>query len=120
MGENPQYTQSWSYPYDQSQQQYLVPPGTQTTDYSNYYSAAATVSQPFTQYQPQYQYSGTPVNAYANTVNASTVFGPPGVTPQPSPSAFQPNPPGVNANTLWYSSTTMSAPVLYLPLRLVR
>ncbi|CAG8659661.1 hypothetical protein RhiirA5_363154 [Rhizophagus irregularis] len=113
MGENPQYTQSWPYPYDPSQQQYLAPPGTQTADYPNYYTAAATVSQPFVQYQPQYQYSSTPVNAYTNTVNASTVFGPPGVTPQPSPSTFQPNPPGVNANTLWYSSTTMSTPATY-------
>lgn len=101
------------YPYDPSQQQYLAPPGTQTADYPNYYTAAATASQPFVQYQPQYQYSSTPVNAYTNTVNASTVFGPPGVTPQPSPSTFQPNPPGVNANTLWYSSTTMSTPATY-------
>ena len=104
---------SRSYPYDQSQQQYLAPPGTQTADYSNYYSATATAtaSQPY--YQPQYQYSGTPVNTYANTANASTVFGPPGVTPQPSPSAFQPSPPGVNSNTLWYSTAAMSAPVTY-------
>ncbi|CAG8545987.1 5243_t:CDS:10 [Funneliformis mosseae] len=112
MGENPQFTQPWPYPYDQSQQQYLAPPGTQTADYSNYYSAAAA-SQPFVQYQTQYQYSSTPVNAYTNTVNVSTVFGPPGVTPQPNPSAFQPNPPGVNANTSWYSSAALSAPVPY-------
>ncbi|CAI2185911.1 514_t:CDS:10 [Funneliformis geosporum] len=110
MGENPQFTQPWPYPYDQSQQQYLAPPGTQTADYSNYYSAAAA-SQPF-QYQTQYQYSSTPV-AYTNAVNVSTVFGPPGVTPQPNPTAFQPNPPGVNANTSWYSSAAMSAPVPY-------
>ncbi|CAG8688723.1 9861_t:CDS:2, partial [Acaulospora colombiana] len=88
-----------AYSYEQNQQQYLVPPGTQPTDFTSFQYTAPNTSQPYSQYQAQYSYSA------ANTqVSATIPTFPPGVTP-PQASSFQPNPPGVTPNSSWYSST---------------
>ncbi|CAG8647747.1 27849_t:CDS:10 [Dentiscutata erythropus] len=106
MGENPHYTQSWAYAYDQNQQQYLVPPGTQASDYSSFSYAAPGSTQSYAQYQTSYTYPYP-----TSTTALPTATYPPGVTPPPQvTSNFQPNPPGVTSSSSWYSapiSTTM-------------
>ncbi|CAG8478405.1 13132_t:CDS:10 [Cetraspora pellucida] len=108
MGENPHYTQSWAYTYDQNQQQYLVPPGTQASDYSSFSYAAPGSAQSYAQYQTAYTYSYP-----TSTTPLPTATYPPGVTLPPSQvtSNFQLNPPGVTSSSSWYSApipTTMS------------
>ncbi|CAG8845308.1 15712_t:CDS:1, partial [Racocetra persica] len=46
-----------AYTYDQNQQQYLVPPGTQASDYSSFSYAAPGSAQSYAQYQTSYTYS---------------------------------------------------------------
>ncbi|CAG8782477.1 13285_t:CDS:2, partial [Acaulospora morrowiae] len=90
-----------AYSYDQNQQQYLAPPGTQPSDYTSFqYTAPSNNTQPYSQYQTLYSYSA----ASPGNPSAPTPTYPPGVTPPPA-SSFQPNPPGVAPNSSWYSST---------------
>ncbi|CAG8534563.1 7217_t:CDS:10 [Gigaspora margarita] len=96
MGENPHYTQSWPYTYDQNQQQYPVPPGTQASDYSSLSYAALGSTQSYAQYQTSYTYQYP-----TSTTALPTATYPPAPLPQVT-SNFQPNPPGVTSS--WYST----------------
>ncbi|CAG8647574.1 25655_t:CDS:10, partial [Gigaspora rosea] len=94
MGENPHYTQP--YTYDQNQQQYPVPPGTQASDYSSLSYAALGSAQSYAQYQTSYPYQYP-----TSTTALPTATYPPAPLPQVT-SNFQPNPPGVTSS--WYST----------------
>ncbi|CAG8563504.1 5028_t:CDS:10 [Paraglomus occultum] len=111
MGENSQYTHSWSYPYDQNQQ-YLAPPGTTPattqTDYSTFYSSQAPSTVPYSQYPTYYtSYPSQPPAPGASTTTSSVAAFPPGTNPVGSQTsaAFQPSPPGFPSNGSWYSTS---------------
>ncbi|RHZ55359.1 hypothetical protein Glove_416g5 [Diversispora epigaea] len=76
MGEKPH----WVYPFEQNQQQYLAPPGTQPTDYTSF----------------QYTTFGPP--------------GVTPTPPPPPPPSFQPNPPGVTTPPWYTPTLPTSMP----------